>query len=354
MNIKTNTISLVVIAKNEARCIERCLLSAKPFVDELIVLDTGSTDETALIAKSCGATVGYYPWQDDFAAARNASLELSNSEFNLILDADEWIEFGGENLRMSIQSSELWVGTVQIDNYIHLNGQEEVSNDFIERVLPRDVRYAGMIHEQPIHAYPRRQISIVVGHDGYLPELARGKEGRNERLLRLELKKNPEHPYYLYQLGKELENSKRFKEAAEYFLKSIHLVQPEAPWRHSLVIRSIFTLKSAKWFKEGLELIQVMSSEWEESADFHFAVGDFLLDFVIDFPNEANFVIPHIEASWKRCLEIGESRYPDSVKGRGSYLAAHNLYAYYSSLGKSQEAEKYAKLEMILRKNYHS
>ena len=70
-------IALVLIARNESRAIERCLASVRPWVDEMIVLDTGSVDDTPAIAARCGARVTHFTWIDDFAAARNAALALT-------------------------------------------------------------------------------------------------------------------------------------------------------------------------------------------------------------------------------------------------------------------------------------
>ena len=85
-------ISLAMIVKNEGDALARCLESVKSLVDEMIIVDTGSTDGTIDIAKSFGAQVRRYKWRDDFAAARNESLNYCNGDWVLILDADEAID----------------------------------------------------------------------------------------------------------------------------------------------------------------------------------------------------------------------------------------------------------------------
>jgi glycosyltransferase involved in cell wall biosynthesis len=82
-------LSLCMIVKNEAQNLGRCLASAQAWVDEMIVVDTGSGDETVSIAKSFGANVDYFEWCNDFASARNYSLSLATGEWILVLDADE-------------------------------------------------------------------------------------------------------------------------------------------------------------------------------------------------------------------------------------------------------------------------
>jgi tetratricopeptide (TPR) repeat protein len=86
-----HTLSLCMIVKNEEKQIARCLHSLKPLVDELIVVDTGSTDHTRMLAQIFGARVYDYAWSDDFAAARNYSIDQANGRWILIMDADEVI-----------------------------------------------------------------------------------------------------------------------------------------------------------------------------------------------------------------------------------------------------------------------
>ena len=84
-------LSLSMIVRNEAERLERCLASVAGFVDEMVLLDTGSSDATIAIAESCGAVVHQLPWPGDFAPARNEALGFVNGDWVLVLDADEWL-----------------------------------------------------------------------------------------------------------------------------------------------------------------------------------------------------------------------------------------------------------------------
>lgn len=85
------TISLCIIAKNEEQWLKQCIDSVKSIVQEIIVLDTGSTDATVKIANECGAAVHHFSWNDDFSAARNECIRHATKDWTLILDADEAI-----------------------------------------------------------------------------------------------------------------------------------------------------------------------------------------------------------------------------------------------------------------------
>src|SRR5262245_57509130 len=84
-------LSLTMIVRNEEESLDRCLASARGLADELIVVDTGSTDRTVEIARAHGASVHHFKWCDDFAAARNVALRHATGQWCLHLDADEWV-----------------------------------------------------------------------------------------------------------------------------------------------------------------------------------------------------------------------------------------------------------------------
>src|SRR5690606_19791317 len=87
----TPTLTLCMIARNEEAHLARCLQSVRDLVDEIVLVDTGSTDRTVAIAEAFDARVFHVAWQDDFSLARNASLEEARGDWILVLDADETI-----------------------------------------------------------------------------------------------------------------------------------------------------------------------------------------------------------------------------------------------------------------------
>ncbi|MEI7785621.1 MAG: glycosyltransferase family 2 protein, partial [Betaproteobacteria bacterium] len=199
-----------MIAKNESRCIERCLRSALPFTQRMLVLDTGSSDGTAELARACGAQVHFFEWVDDFAAARNRALDLADADWNLFLDADEWIEADSDLLW---PPRELGLGLVHMLNIDQSTGMDLPVSSWLPRLLPRGVRYEGKIHEQPVSPLARFRSGLRVMHDGYLKEQLQKKQGRNRHLLVQALSAAPDDAYLLYQLGTEHEGAKEFAAA---------------------------------------------------------------------------------------------------------------------------------------------
>lgn len=346
-------LALVMIAKDEARAITRALSSARPHVDRMIVLDTGSGDATREMAAAEGAEVHAFAWCDDFAAARNAALALSDADWNLILDADEWIEDGAQALGPSVLPAGEggFLGEARIASSIDQPGAEGVGQAWIARILPRGVRYVGRIHEQPQSDLPRKRLALTLGHDGYSVENLARKGDRNETLLMAELQTQPQDAYLWFQLAKEHQARNRVSQAAICFAEALRLAPADAGYRHALVVRGLIALKADGKIDEALALADAEVANWLESPDFYFTIGDLYLEAASREPDRAlDHFLPVVELAWKRCLEIGER--PDldgAVAGRGGYMAAHNLAAFYETLGKTEEAAEYQALAGRLR-----
>ena len=329
------SIVATLIARNEARCITRCLESIRPWVDHLLVVDTGSTDGTPELARQCGAEVHHFAWPDDFSQARNRALELADADWHLILDADEWIEAGGELLRP-------WcAGPPRLGHLcIHsgFNGAGigaghpadrpvSTSRSWITRVIPRGARFRGRVHEQVDAALPHARIEMHLSHDGYLDAQMARKRDRNHPLLLLELEEHPDDAYILYQLGREAEGRHDFAVACILYGRAFGGVDPGVGWFPDLLVRRLHCLGQAGRVGEGLALAESLMQAARESPDFFFVTGNLVLDRAMEDPGHAlERWLPLAVSCWERCLEIGER--PDlegSVEGRGSHLARYNL-----------------------------
>ncbi len=344
----TFSTALVMIARQESRCIARALHSLRPWVDRMVVLDTGSSDDTVTLARAAGAEVHCAPWPDDFAAARNAALDLAQADWHIVVDADEWLARGhepdstvGAALAALRHTPPSFVGCIEVNSSFDDGERVGQAPSWLPRVLPGAVRFAGCIHEQPVHNLPVRRLALRLEHDGYREAVQASKGQRNQMLLLNALQDQPDDAYLLYQLGKDHEVHGRYAPACAAYLDALPRCEATAGWRHDLVVRTLFALKQAQRLPEAIRLANAEMARWTHSADFHFALGDVLLSHALTLPAaQAEEVLPMIEACWLHCIGLGDTlQLEGAVAGRGSHLAAHNLAVFHDSLGHTQEAQ---------------
>lgn len=204
-------LSACLIVKNEATLLSRCLESISSFVDEIIVVDTGSTDNTVEIAHRYGAQIYHFVWTDDFSAARNESLRHARGEWILYIDADEVIDaVNAAKIREIINRKDIMAVTIRqcipqpADN-IATAFYSEYCRLF--RFHP-DIRFEGVVHEQILPAIERLggrilRTDIVLHHWAYAAndEKKQRRAERNLRYLLDELKKMKGDPFIHFNLG---------------------------------------------------------------------------------------------------------------------------------------------------------
>ena len=129
-------------------------------------------------------------------------------------------------------------------------------------------------------------------------------------------------------------------------LSLLSLTAPTTAYRHDLVVRTLYALKKLGHYEPAVQFAEQEMANWQTSPDFFFVLGDLLLDWATADPAKGvRELLPMIEASWQRCLEIGEQ--PDlegGGAGRGSYLAAHNLAVLYAGIGDQARAAEFRAL----------
>lgn len=213
-------LSLAMIVKNEEHNIGQCLASVRGLVDEVIVVDTGSTDATTTIASGYGARIFTFPWCDDYSAARNESLSHCSGDWILVLDADEVLDARGfDEIRKATTNGNSNVYSLPVRNYCNDGAMvtegsachPNESGDYPEykyytsmygvrlfRASP-DVRYKGRLHESIEHCFNSSVLLMVMIH--HFGKLDMGRELRKReyylRLAMLDLESDPTNGRYI-------------------------------------------------------------------------------------------------------------------------------------------------------------
>ena len=191
-------LSLCMIVKNEEQNLIELLSSIRDIPDQIVVGDTGSDDNTIRFAQEYGAEVIKIPWLDDFADARNRTLEIARGRYIIYLDGDDRVNADElKALKKQLKSASGEIFYVKLQN----TGNNEISLQ--KRVFPNrpDLRFKGAIHEQITtdpDKYKFIKAELTVFHQGYDdPETLRKKSYRNLKILEAELIRNP-GDYYLH------------------------------------------------------------------------------------------------------------------------------------------------------------
>jgi glycosyltransferase involved in cell wall biosynthesis len=250
------TISLCMIVRDEEELLPGCLASARGLWDQLVVVDTGSRDATASIARAAGAELVEHAWDDDFAAARNAGLVRARGDLVVFIDADERLspELVAE-LRSAADDPSVGAAT-----FVMLNPLPggHVRRTSLLRAFRRDdaIRFRCAIHEEvvtDVTAYLARtgkrlvHLAGTAEHLGYVREraAAKGKKDRDVRILRRCLERDPDDLYSWFKLA----------EAASFWADRALLVEAARAAHARLDARTIASLKHAAWAGELLTLV---------------------------------------------------------------------------------------------------
>jgi tetratricopeptide (TPR) repeat protein len=216
----------------------QCLASVKDIADELIVIDTGSTDRTIEIAREHGAQVGHFEWCNDFAAARNASITPATGDWILFLDADEELSPTEKHcLPALLNSNNVALISLPLIN----THQGQVSKSILPRLFRNipAIQFLGCVHEGVYTALLKVskewQMDISVGdllilHHGYTAEVIseRNKVQRNYELLLKALEERPNEAYFYMQLGLELRRMDRLAESFDAYAKALNLAETQS------------------------------------------------------------------------------------------------------------------------------
>ena len=268
-----------MIVKDEEEMLPRCLESVQGAVDEIIVVDTGSSDRSVAIAREYGASVVEFAWCDDFAAARNAGLERASGDWILFLDADEALEATArEQIRSWTEVSGCDGLFLNIHNYTG-SGQQGATVNPVLRLFRNhpEHRFKGRIHEQIAAAICERNpeaafhiTDMVIHHYGYQTVVVERKDkvNRNVRLLQQAVVEEPDQPFHHYNLGVEYLRVGEAEQALDSFGKARKMIDPAVTsYAHLLLKYEVRCLEHLQRWQEALELVDAALELFPEYTD---------------------------------------------------------------------------------------
>lgn len=331
----------VLIVRDEAECLADCLRAVSPVVDRLVIVDTGSQDDTIPIAHQFTDHVHSFAWIDDFAAARNAALSHCTADWVIQIDADEILQHSPEEARALLESfttAQLveTLGTVGIASSTTRGGFSAQATTHLPRLFsPQAYCYEGTIHEQlkPISTRGATvSTGLIFAHSGYDGDAddRRQKARRNIPMLRRAIAASPTLAYYPYQLGKAY-FSIGFYSAAASSLAQAHerlcfsegrgidgdqeavpfsiLIDLYTTWAYAVI-----SLDRPATASKVLHEFAAQFPRADESPDFHFAVGYMRL---------MSGAFEESAAAFLRARDCPIER--EAVAGTASHRAAYHL-----------------------------
>jgi tetratricopeptide (TPR) repeat protein len=342
------TLALCMIVRDEEEMLPRCLAAAAPAVDELIIVDTGSTDATIEIARSFGAHVIEREWTGSFSDARNTSFDAASSDWIMYLDADE-VLVSDDVERLRALTGRTWREAFYLVETNFTGDLEEgtaVTHNAMRVFRNRpEYRFTGRLHEQIGHTLPgylpeRLELtSVRIEHYGYLGAVrdAKEKSRRNIELLLAQQAESPETPFLHFNLGSEYAAAGDAPAALREFERAWELVELEPSgavyeFTPSLIARLVKSLRicgrpadAIERARDGLARFPGFTDLVLEQASSSIALG-----------RESEAI-----SFYERCIELGDapSRYTATV-GCGTYLPRIALAELHIAHGELEAAEQ--------------
>jgi tetratricopeptide (TPR) repeat protein len=340
-------LSLCMIVKDEEAMLGRCLEAVRPAVDEIVVVDTGSSDATVHIAESFGARVLHHPWSGDFSAARNASFDAATGDWVMYLDADE-VLVADDVQRLRALTGRTWREAFYLVETNHTGDLEDgtaITHDALRVFRNRpEYRFEGRIHEQIAHRLPAylperlERTTVRVEHYGYLGAVrgAKDKVNRNLELLERQVAEGADTPFLHFNLGSEHLATGDAQRALLSFTRAWKAIAgDERIGRYGFA--PALGARYVKALRLTRKLDDVTSAGEEVLAAFP-GFTDVVLEQALAAMTAGE--LERAEALLRRCLEMGDgpSRYSSAV-GCGSYRALVPLAEVLRRRGAAEESE---------------
>lgn len=275
------TLGAIIIVKNEGNILGRILSDIRDVVDEICIVDTGSSDHTVAIAESFGAKVSHFPWNNDFSAARNHSIACAKSDYLIWLDADDRIDEADQKHLASFKNRL----RPQKDRAYMLKilGRSKDMPDTVSlqtRIIPNrpGVRFTGRVHEQVLPSLKDNKIKlesldITIRHTGYADEHARiSKARRNLGILMEELKDGKDTANQYFFMAMACIGMQDYVKCLEY-LTLARQKRTDEDWYHFSYTVSTDCLLRLNRIEEARREISAGIAAFPESPLLHYYLG---------------------------------------------------------------------------------
>lgn len=269
-------ISVCIITKNESAHLKKCLEALKSYPFEIVITDTGSDDDSLVVARQYTDRVYEFEWIGDFAAARNFCISRASHNTILSLDTDEFIRpLDWNALQTALESHPKSLGTIELYNYFDVDGETKHQLIRLERLFNRRCyHFVNPIHEVLVPIGKLKPSSydapISVDHVGYqgTKEKLKEKAERDMKLIRAEIEADPENPYLYFQLGQGYMLMRDHEGALNQFRKAMNLhPMPGADYTLALMCNYAGILLDDNQVAEAANVLSYRSS-FTDSKDF--------------------------------------------------------------------------------------
>ncbi len=224
---KNSTISLCLITRDEEKFIENCIRSVQGLCQQVIVVDTGSTDRTVEIAEANGAEIHHFPWNGSFADARNESIKHATGDWIMVLDADGELDPASHSVVRELVAGYSYPYTFSGKSINYQADGAEVTESMFRILFPnhQGIRYSGGIHEQVVAADPDTRLENIVGeiymhHYSYLDSVIKEKKkvDRNAALTEIALEDKPDDFLTHFHAGGHFVDEANWERAQDEYL----------------------------------------------------------------------------------------------------------------------------------------
>ncbi len=290
---KRPRISLCMIVRDESQNLAECVGPVRDLFDEIVIVDTGSVDNTREIAAELGAKVVDFPWCDDFSAARNVSLEHATGDYVFWLDADDRIDAANREQLVQLFASLDGSRTVYtIATHCHFwHESMAVRKVTHARLFPNlpQARYIYRVHEQILPQLQKlgcrlEHTGIVIEHCGYKDEPTHNRKAlRDLRLVKMDYAAHPDDPIVLFELGITYLRMEHLNDGLMYLLRSLKVVTKADDWVRKLYLSIVTTLnrlgrsgEALSMALQGLQNFPMDSLLLMEYASLAITAGDYI------------------------------------------------------------------------------